>query len=80
MADFARPESPGCGLWTRLVATPSHPVEVAGPRQTAALLAHLPAALGARGIAVRAGLHCAPWAHCRLGTLEGGGVVRVSVG
>ena len=35
-------------------------------------------ALGARGIAVRAGLHCAPWAHRWLGTLAGGGTVRVS--
>ncbi|RMD57390.1 aminotransferase class V-fold PLP-dependent enzyme, partial [Candidatus Parcubacteria bacterium] len=37
------------------------------------------AALGAQGIAVRAGLHCAPWAHRWLGTLESGGTVRVSV-
>jgi selenocysteine lyase/cysteine desulfurase len=37
------------------------------------------AALGAQGIAVRAGLHCAPWAHRWLGTLERGGTVRVSV-
>ena len=37
------------------------------------------AALGARGIAVRAGLHCAPWAHRWLETMEGGGAVRVSV-
>ena len=36
------------------------------------------AALGAQGIAVRAGLHCAPWAHRWLGTLEDGGAVRVS--
>lgn len=40
----------------------------------------LEAALGARGIAVRAGLHCAPWTHRWLGTLEEGGAVRVSVG
>ncbi len=40
----------------------------------------LEAALGARGIAVRAGLHCAPWAHRWLGTLAEGGAVRVSVG
>jgi len=40
----------------------------------------LEAALGARGIAVRAGLHCAPWAHRWLGTLDSGGAVRVSVG
>lgn len=32
------------------------------------------------GIAVRAGLHCAPWAHRTLGTLECGGAVRFSVG
>lgn len=35
-------------------------------------------ALAARGIAVRAGLHCAPWVHRWLGTLERGGVVRLS--
>lgn len=29
-------------------------------------------ALGASGIAVRAGLHCAPWSHRWLGTLENG--------
>ena len=34
-------------------------------------------ALGRRGIAVRAGLHCAPLAHCTAGTLETG-TVRVS--
>lgn len=32
------------------------------------------------GIAVRAGLHCAPWCHRWLGTAEAGGSVRVSVG
>jgi cysteine desulfurase family protein len=37
-------------------------------------------ALGAKGIAVRAGLHCAPWAHRRLGTMEVGGAVRISLG
>lgn len=37
------------------------------------------AALGAKGIAVRAGLHCAPWVHEWLGTIEGGGTVRVSL-
>lgn len=35
-------------------------------------------ALGAQNIAVRAGLHCAPWAHEWLGTQQGGGTVRVS--
>lgn len=35
--------------------------------------------LSERGIAVRAGLHCAPAAHRALGTLESGGV-RVSLG
>lgn len=38
------------------------------------------AALGAKGIAVRAGLHCAPWAHKWLGTIDGGGTVRISPG
>jgi len=38
------------------------------------------AALGAQGIAVRAGLQCAPWTHRWLGTLKGGGTVRISVG
>lgn len=37
-------------------------------------------ALGAKGIAVRAGLHCAPWTHRWLGTLANGGTVRVSCG
>ncbi len=32
------------------------------------------------GIEVRAGLHCAPGAHRALGTLLGGGTVRISVG
>lgn len=32
------------------------------------------------GIAVRGGLHCAPWCHEWLGTIVGGGAVRVSVG
>lgn len=36
--------------------------------------------LGARDIAVRAGLHCAPWAHEFMGTLVRGGTVRVSPG
>jgi selenocysteine lyase/cysteine desulfurase len=36
--------------------------------------------LAARGIAVRAGIHCAPWMHKWLGTGDLGGTVRVSVG
>ena len=35
--------------------------------------------LGARGIALRAGLHCAPLAHESAGTLETG-TVRISFG
>ena len=31
------------------------------------------------GVAVRSGLHCAPWAHTSLGTLESG-ALRMSVG
>ncbi|MBA3920387.1 MAG: aminotransferase class V-fold PLP-dependent enzyme, partial [Nostocaceae cyanobacterium] len=37
-------------------------------------------ALGAQNIAVRAGLHCAPWAHEFAGTNQLGGSVRLSVG
>lgn len=37
-------------------------------------------ALGAKRIAVRAGLHCAPWAHRWLGTMDQRGTVRVSLG
>lgn len=37
-------------------------------------------ALGAKRIAVRAGLHCAPWAHRWLGTIGQGGTVRISLG
>ena len=36
--------------------------------------------LGAQNIAVRAGLHCAPWVHEFMGTQSGGGTVRVSPG
>lgn len=38
------------------------------------------AALGAKGIAVRAGLHCSPWTHRWLGTIQTGGSIRVSPG
>lgn len=37
-------------------------------------------ALGAVNIAVRAGLHCAPWAHEFAGTLRYNGTIRISVG
>jgi selenocysteine lyase/cysteine desulfurase len=37
-------------------------------------------ALGAQNIAVRAGLHCAPWAHQWLKTLQSGGTTRLSLG
>ena len=36
--------------------------------------------LGARGIAVRAGLHCAPWTHRWLSTNSTGGTIRMSPG
>ena len=36
--------------------------------------------LGAQNIAVRAGLHCAPWVHEFMGTRDTGGTVRVSPG
>lgn len=38
------------------------------------------AAIGAYNIAVRSGLHCAPWVHQWLGTLNHGGTTRVSTG
>jgi len=37
-------------------------------------------ALGAHNIAIRAGLHCAPWAHEFLCTKELGGTLRASIG
>lgn len=40
----------------------------------------LEAALGAKSIAVRAGLHCAPWAHQFINSTAYGGTVRISVG
>ncbi len=36
--------------------------------------------LGSRNIAIRAGLHCAPWAHEFAGTLNKGGTLRISFG
>lgn len=36
--------------------------------------------LGANNIAVRAGLHCAPWSHQWLKTIDRGGTIRVSNG
>lgn len=36
--------------------------------------------LGAQNIAVRAGLHCSPWAHEFINSAASGGTVRVSVG
>ena len=58
----------------------------AGPHQ-AGTLSFLPGMdceeaaelLARQGIAVRAGLHCAPWAHESAGTIETG-TVRVSFG
>ena len=49
-------------------------LEGTAPEETAAILD------SAFGIAVRAGLHCAPDAHRVLGTLGDGGTVRISVG
>jgi selenocysteine lyase/cysteine desulfurase len=37
-------------------------------------------ALGSYNIAVRAGLHCSPWAHRFINSISYGGTVRVSVG
>ena len=36
--------------------------------------------LGAQNIAVRAGFHCAPWAHEFVGTIRLGGTVRIGIG
>jgi cysteine desulfurase family protein len=36
--------------------------------------------LGAKDIAVRAGLHCSPWTHEWMGTKESGGTIRLSTG
>ncbi len=36
--------------------------------------------LNSRGFAIRSGMHCSPWAHEHLGTLEEGGTLRVSPG
>lgn len=46
VADFARPETVGYGLWNRLGLP--HPLEVAGPRQVGALLTQLLALLEQR--------------------------------
>lgn len=55
-----------CGILSFTIAdTPSQAIEVS---------------LGAQDIAVRAGLHCSPWVHEWLGTMTGGGTVRVSPG
>jgi selenocysteine lyase/cysteine desulfurase len=60
------PETPWCGILSFAVSgTTPQAIETA---------------LGAQNIAVRAGLHCAPWAHDWLGTQHGGGTVRVSLG
>jgi selenocysteine lyase/cysteine desulfurase len=45
-----------------------------GPQDAAAILDE------SFGIETRAGLHCAPGAHASLGTLAGGGTLRLSVG
>lgn len=59
-------ETPWCGILSFAVAeTVPQAVETA---------------LGAQNVAVRAGLHCAPWAHEWLGTQSQGGTVRVSPG
>jgi selenocysteine lyase/cysteine desulfurase len=64
---YAPPKGePWCGIV-------SFTVEGVGPQA-------IEAALGAKGIAVRAGLHCAPWTHRWLGTMGTGGTVRASLG
>jgi selenocysteine lyase/cysteine desulfurase len=59
-----------CAAWCGIL---SFTVEGVAPQA-------IEAALGAKGIAVRSGLHCAPWAHEWLATNAGGGTVRISVG
>lgn len=76
-------------LVEELCRLPGLRLRVAAPQQRASILSFtcagaspqaIEAFLGAAGIAVRAGLHCAPWCHRLLGTLESGGTVRVSPG
>ncbi len=52
-------------------------VSVSSPSVDVATLAE---GLGKRGIAIRPGLHCAPWAHEVLGTIDTGGTLRLSPG
>ncbi|MDR1572956.1 MAG: aminotransferase class V-fold PLP-dependent enzyme [Clostridiales Family XIII bacterium] len=49
-------------------------IEGADPAEAALILD------GSFGVAVRAGLHCAPDAHRTLGTIAGGGTIRISPG
>jgi cysteine desulfurase/selenocysteine lyase len=59
---------------TRRVGVVSFNVEGYNPQELASLLD------SAYGVQVRAGLHCAPLMHRALGTLAGGGTVRMSLG
>ena len=58
-------ETPWCGIV-------SFSIDGATPQS-------IEAALGAKNISVRAGLHCAPWVHEWLGTIDHGGTIRTSV-
>lgn len=68
---------PGCDLYiparTEWCGIVSFTLDDARPQA-------IESALGAQQIAVRAGLHCAPWTHEWLGTRAHGGSVRASAG
>jgi selenocysteine lyase/cysteine desulfurase len=62
----ANDRSPWCGVF-------SFTVRGITPQSVEAIL-------GSKGLTVRAGIHCSPWAHQWLGTDQSGGTVRVSPG
>lgn len=66
----------------RLLLTPSHTFStgILSFNVESVLPQVVETSLGAENIAVRAGLHCAPWAHEFARTLQNGGCVRASIG
>jgi len=74
LADDERFALHGCPDGSRCVGTVSFTVRGYEPQDVATILD------ASFGMAVRGGLHCSPWVHEHLGTLERGGSVRVSFG